>query len=126
MAISDGVAVEEAHGTTKVRNPILSWYDETRPMWIDLVGDYAGKELFLLEGDSLLRECFADERIDFQGERDILFFIDGSLLLLWWLAFSRRILYRGFYHAYRYTYLLPVQNYVQHHTVIIREPSFLR
>ena len=34
-------------------------------MFIDLVGDYAGKELFLVEGDSLLRECFEDERIDF-------------------------------------------------------------
>ncbi|KAF7874002.1 hypothetical protein EAF04_002674 [Stromatinia cepivora] len=65
MATSDGVAVE-VHGTTHVPNSILSWYDETRPMWIDLVGDYAGKELFLVEGDSLLRECFADERIDFQ------------------------------------------------------------
>lgn len=46
---------------------ILGWYDDLRPMWIDLVGDYAGKELFLIEGDSLLRECFGDERIDFEG-----------------------------------------------------------
>lgn len=67
MATSDGV-VMEVHGTTQVPNSILSWYDETRPMWIDLVGDYAGKELFLVEGDSLLRECFADERIDFQSK----------------------------------------------------------
>ncbi|PBP25521.1 DEAD/DEAH box helicase [Diplocarpon rosae] len=46
---------------------VLSWYDRSRPIWIDLVGDYAGKELFLVEGDSLLRECFEDERIDFKG-----------------------------------------------------------
>ncbi|TVY52513.1 putative helicase [Lachnellula cervina] len=46
---------------------VLRWYDSSRPMFIDLVGDYAGKELFLLEGDSLLRECFEDERIDFQA-----------------------------------------------------------
>ncbi|QSZ32856.1 hypothetical protein DSL72_002436 [Monilinia vaccinii-corymbosi] len=65
MATSDGVAME-VHGSTQVPGSILSWYDEIRPMWIDLVGDYAGKELFLVEGDSLLRECFADERIDFQ------------------------------------------------------------
>jgi hypothetical protein len=49
-------------------NAVLSWYDKTRPMFIDLVGDYAGKELFLVEGDSLLRVCFEDERIDFQGK----------------------------------------------------------
>ncbi len=47
---------------------ILHWYDGTRPMYIDLVGDYAGKELFLVEGDSLLRECFEDERIDFDSK----------------------------------------------------------
>jgi hypothetical protein len=46
---------------------ITSWYDCSRPMWIDLIGDYAGKELFLVEGDSLLRECFEDDRIDFDG-----------------------------------------------------------
>jgi hypothetical protein len=45
---------------------INTWYSACRPMFIDLVGDYAGRELFLLEGDSLLRECFSDERIDFQ------------------------------------------------------------
>jgi hypothetical protein len=47
---------------------ILSWYDHSRPMWIDLVGDYAGKELFLIEGDSLLRDIFEDERVDFNGK----------------------------------------------------------
>ncbi|KAM3074302.1 hypothetical protein ACMFMG_002886 [Clarireedia jacksonii] len=62
MAPSDGVS--QAHRTSP--NSILAWYDGARPMWIDLVGDYAGKELFLIEGDSLLRECFEDERIDFK------------------------------------------------------------
>jgi len=47
---------------------ITSWYDKSKPMWIDLVGDYAGQELFLVEGDSLLRECFEDDRIDFNGK----------------------------------------------------------
>ncbi|KAG9228916.1 hypothetical protein BJ875DRAFT_524841, partial [Amylocarpus encephaloides] len=51
---------------------ILSWYDRTRPMFIDLVGDYAGKELFLIDGDSLLRECFEDDRIDFNSGYQIL------------------------------------------------------
>lgn len=80
MATSDGAAVE-VHGTT-VRTAILSWYDETRPMWIDLIGDYAGKELFLIEGDSLLRDCFADERIDFQ--RKICFSISDSFFGWCW------------------------------------------
>ena len=58
-------AVDEI--TVKGTSSILGWYDKGRPMWIDLVGDYAGRELFLVEGDSLLRECFEDKRIDFHG-----------------------------------------------------------
>jgi hypothetical protein len=50
---------------------ITRWYDASKPMWIDLVGDYAGKELFLVEGDSLLRECFEDDRLDFDGKAPI-------------------------------------------------------
>ncbi|KFZ08458.1 hypothetical protein V502_09341 [Pseudogymnoascus sp. VKM F-4520 (FW-2644)] len=46
---------------------VLSWYDARTPRILDLVGDYAGKELFLVEGDSLLRACFEDGRIDFEG-----------------------------------------------------------
>lgn len=34
---------------------------------VDLVGDYAGKELFLVEGDSLLLRCFSDPKLDFDG-----------------------------------------------------------
>jgi hypothetical protein len=44
---------------------ILSWYDTSRPRRLDLVGDYAGQELFLIDGDSLLRDCFGDARLDF-------------------------------------------------------------
>lgn len=29
------------------------------------MGDYAGQELFLLEGDSLLLRCFSDPDLDF-------------------------------------------------------------
>lgn len=35
---------------------------------LDLVGDYAGNELFLLEGDSLLLQCFGDPKIEFEGK----------------------------------------------------------
>jgi hypothetical protein len=62
------MAGQEDRDALQGSNTVLSWYDRTRPMFIDLVGDYAGKELFLVEGDSLLRVCFEDERIDFEGE----------------------------------------------------------
>ena len=43
-------------------------YNSQRPRSIDLVGDYAGQELFLVEGDCLLLECFSNSKIDFDCE----------------------------------------------------------
>ena len=40
---------------------------------VDLVGDYAGQELFLLEGDSLLLRCFSDPDLDFDSKLQILY-----------------------------------------------------
>ncbi|KAI9827474.1 MAG: hypothetical protein M1832_004824 [Thelocarpon impressellum] len=45
---------------------LLNWYHRLRPRSLDLVGDYAGQELFLVEGDSLLLECFSTEKLDFR------------------------------------------------------------
>ncbi|KAK8203086.1 DEAD/DEAH box helicase-like protein [Phyllosticta capitalensis] len=39
---------------------------------VDLVGDYAGSEPFLVEGDSLLLECFSDELLDFEDGLQLL------------------------------------------------------
>ncbi|KJK62905.1 hypothetical protein P875_00034257 [Aspergillus parasiticus SU-1] len=41
------------------------WYNGLYSRTLDLVGDYAGDELFILEGDSLLLHCFSDDQIDF-------------------------------------------------------------
>ena len=37
---------------------------------VDLVGDYAGQDLFLVEGDSLLLRCFSDVDLDFDRKSD--------------------------------------------------------
>ncbi|TVY82683.1 putative helicase [Lachnellula suecica] len=58
---------DQAQDPVRGTGSIFSWYDSSRPLFIDLVGDYAGKELFLLEGDSLLREAFEDDRLDFKS-----------------------------------------------------------
>ena len=47
---------------------VLKWYNGRNPRFVDLVSDYAGREVFLIEGDSMLRDCFADELIDFDRE----------------------------------------------------------
>jgi hypothetical protein len=43
------------------------WHELIHTYTVNLIGDYAGNELFLLEGDSLLLHCFGDEAIDFKG-----------------------------------------------------------
>ena len=46
---------------------ISDWYALLDARVLDLVGDYAGRELFLLEGDSLILQCLDDRRLDFYG-----------------------------------------------------------
>jgi hypothetical protein len=47
---------------------VLSWYEtQVRARRVDIVGDYAGKELFLIEGDSVLLHSFSDPKLDFEG-----------------------------------------------------------
>jgi hypothetical protein len=81
---------------------ILNWYDSTRPMFIDLVGDYAGKELFLIEGDSLLRETFEDERIDFRGKLAYPPFACWNFGEMLWICFSLHSLWRVLFFWVRF------------------------
>lgn len=51
----------------------LTWsfrYGRLSVRRVDLVGDYAGQELFLLEGDSLLLRCFSDAQLEFDRKCD--------------------------------------------------------
>ncbi len=46
---------------------VLRQYGALLSRRVDLVGDYAGNELFLMDGDSLLLRCFSDKRLDFDN-----------------------------------------------------------
>lgn len=47
------------------------WYSSLDARVLDLVSDYAGRELFCLEGDSLVLECLDDPALDFEGKANI-------------------------------------------------------
>lgn len=47
------------------RDLTKSRYNGLYARTVDLVGDYAGDELFLVDGDSLLLHVFSDEKLDF-------------------------------------------------------------
>ncbi|KAJ6117110.1 hypothetical protein N7512_006835 [Penicillium capsulatum] len=51
---------------------LQSWYQALYSRVVDLVGDFAGDELFIIEGDSLLRECFSNKKLDFSPGFQIL------------------------------------------------------
>lgn len=62
--------------------PLITWYQAIRPRRIDLIGDYAGVEFFIVDGDSLLRWAFSDTRIDFGAGFQLLhavFVVEGFL-----------------------------------------------
>lgn len=46
----------------------ISRYGSLSTRRVDLVGDYAGQELFLVEGDSLLLRSFSDPKLDFDRQ----------------------------------------------------------
>jgi len=45
---------------------VLESYKKLQSRRVDLVGDYAGDELFMIEGDSMLLRCFSDDKLDFE------------------------------------------------------------
>ena len=45
---------------------ILQGYHRLSSRRVDLVGDFAGQELFAIEGDSLLLQCFENSLLDFE------------------------------------------------------------
>lgn len=46
---------------------MTSWYESLRPHVVDVVGDFAGKELFVIHGESLLLHCIAKGKVDYDS-----------------------------------------------------------
>lgn len=57
-----------SQGSDTARTEINAWFDALRPMKVDLVGDFAGKELFAVHGEALLLHCLTDARVDLTGK----------------------------------------------------------
>lgn len=44
------------------------WYTQLWGPKVDLIGDIAGKEPFIIHGESLIRYCLEESPANFQGE----------------------------------------------------------
>lgn len=63
---SGGTTDDEEADDGNYETKILANYRKLLSRRVDLVGDYAGNELFLIDGDSLLLRCFANPKLDFE------------------------------------------------------------
>lgn len=46
---------------------LLAWYAGLRPLTVDIIGDFAGRDLYVVHGESLIRHCLEQSRVDFNG-----------------------------------------------------------
>ena len=52
-------------GRNSEKDAVLTWYKSISSRRVDLIGDYAGSEIFLVEFDSLLLQCFSNLKLNF-------------------------------------------------------------
>ncbi|KAK6337775.1 hypothetical protein TWF696_001255 [Orbilia brochopaga] len=59
------------NGAYPALDQLSGWYGSLRPLLLDLVGDYAGQELFFIEGDSLVLHILQDARIQVEDGPEV-------------------------------------------------------
>lgn len=50
------------------RGLLLQWFNSLRPLKVDIVGDFAGKELFAMHGEAMFAHCMKEAGVDFNRE----------------------------------------------------------
>ncbi len=58
-----------APNSDEERARLLAWYAALRPLTVDIVGEFAGRELFAIHGESLIRYCVNEANVDFDGKQ---------------------------------------------------------
>ncbi|OAR02466.1 hypothetical protein LLEC1_00945 [Akanthomyces lecanii] len=51
---------------------LLAWYQALTPLSVDIIGDFAGKELFAIHGEALLAYCISEAKVNYQDGFQIL------------------------------------------------------
>ncbi len=59
---------------------LLAWYQALRPLRVDIIGDFAGKELFAIHGEALLTHCISEAKVNYHGTKN--FARSSNLLFL--------------------------------------------
>lgn len=69
---------------------VLSWYAGLEPLTVDVIGEFAGRELFVVHGEALIRHCLEQSRVDYDGAFAISH--DSSLLATLAVPLSQSIM----------------------------------
>jgi hypothetical protein len=84
-------------GRKSKKDDVLTWYKSISSRRVDLVGDYAGSETFLVEFDSLLLQCFSNPKLNFSSKYERLLPLKSDqtvYTLTRWLSTTPRSLHR--------------------------------
>ncbi|RGP64986.1 dead deah box helicase [Fusarium longipes] len=56
-------------GSANPSKELQDWYQDQNPLTVDIVGDFAGCELFTVHGESLIRYCLVEAKVDLDGSK---------------------------------------------------------
>ncbi|KAH8671458.1 P-loop containing nucleoside triphosphate hydrolase protein [Xylariales sp. PMI_506] len=59
--------MDTARNTLWDPKDVLKWFKQLKPLRVDLVGDFIGKECFIIHGEAALAYCVQNAKVDFQG-----------------------------------------------------------
>lgn len=68
---------------------LLGWFLTSRALRVDIIGDFAGRELFAIHGDALLLHCISEAKVDFSGMYGLVvdeLFTSASMTPSWYSA----------------------------------------
>lgn len=68
MASSDSSAASSSIAAA-LKELNAKWFSELKPRWVDIIGSYAGTELFLVDGDALIQTVLDDPLLQL-GRKD--------------------------------------------------------
>ncbi|KAF8749234.1 P-loop containing nucleoside triphosphate hydrolase protein [Rhizoctonia solani] len=69
MASRPDLGTMDTEKLKEVLAKVDEWIHKRRPRWMDLIGDYAGDEFFIVDGDSLCQVVLEDELVAIGGDK---------------------------------------------------------
>ncbi|OIW22905.1 P-loop containing nucleoside triphosphate hydrolase protein [Coniochaeta ligniaria NRRL 30616] len=109
------------------RQQLLQWHNSIKPLKVDIVGDFAGKELFAIHGEAMLAHCVREAKVDFNDGFQLLHAVHavetflGKLAergcnfhVLWFDKYEHLCIPRGVSMDHAYKYRLTRAVLIQH------------